>query len=112
LNLLAAQPQAARDDLTKALAGNLPEELKAVARTNLGVALYRTGAEADAHREFEAARAMRNRPPAATLNLAIAYHERGEGERALMLYEEYLRGGGSRRDDVRTWIDDLRRIYR
>lgn len=112
LSLLAAQPQAARDDLTKALAGNLPDELKAVARTNLGVALYRTGAAADAQREFEAARAMRNRPPAATLNLAIAYHERGEGEKALTLYEEYLRDGGSRRDEVRAWLDDLRRIYR
>ena len=112
LNLLGGQPQAARDDLTKALASNLADDLKAVARTNLGVALHRTGATAEAEREFEAVRAMRNRPAAATLNLAIASHERADGEKALTLYEEYIRSGGARRDEVREWLDDLRRIYR
>lgn len=112
LSLLANQPGPAAEDLRRALAAALPEPVRGLARNNLGVALYRSGAVAEAQREFEAAR--RAKPPAteATLNLAIASHDRGDGQRALSLYEEYVTTGGSRREEVRDWIEALRRIYR
>ena len=108
-HLAAGQHAAARDDFGRALAGPLPEDLKSAARNNLGIAHYRTGNIAEAIRQFEAA----GRGSAqATLNLAIALHDRGDAARALPLYEHYLKLGGPRADEVRTWVDDLRRIYR
>jgi tetratricopeptide (TPR) repeat protein len=90
LLLAAGNNAAARDDLARALTGPLPEDLKLAARNNLG-------GSASAQ---------------ATLNLAISLHERGEAARALSLYEQYLRSGGPRADEVRAWVEDLRRIYR
>ena len=112
LLLAAGQNAAARDDLTRALAGPLPEDLKAAARNNLGVALYRSGNETEAARQFESTTRGGPASAQATLNLAIALHERGEAARALPLYEQYLKMGGPRADEVRGWVDDLRRIYR
>jgi Tfp pilus assembly protein PilF len=112
LLLAAGQNAAARDDLTRALAGSLPEDLKAAARNNLGVALYRSGNETEAARQFESTTRGGPASAQATLNLAIALHERGEAARALPLYEQYLKMGGPRADEVRGWVDDLRRIYR
>lgn len=111
-HLIAGQPGPARDELRRALAGELPREFAAAAHNNLGVALYQTGAVAPAQQEFETARAMRPPLADATVNLAIALHAQGDGRRALALYEEYLTLGGPRSDDVRVWIDGLRRIYR
>lgn len=112
LLLAAGQYAPARDDLTRALAGPLPEDLKASARNNLGVALYRSGNEAEAARQFESTTRAGATSAQATLNLAIALHERGEAARALPLYEQYLKMGGPRADEVRGWVEDLRRIYR
>ena len=112
LQLAAGQPGAAREDLARALTGPLPDDLAAAARNNLGVALNRSGNTAEATRQFEAARRIGAASAQATLNLAIALHERGEAARALPLYEQYLRAGGPRAEEVRGWVEDLRRIYR
>ena len=112
LQLAAGNNAGAREDLTRALTGPLPEDLKAAARNNLGVALHRTGNPAEAARQFEATTRGGAASAQATLNLAIALHERGEAARALTLYEQYVRMGGPRADEVRGWVEDLRRIYR
>ena len=112
LLLVAGNNAAARDDLTRALTGPLPEDLKSAARNNLGIALHRTGNSAEALRQFEGTTRGAAASAQATLNLAISLHERGEAARALPLYEQYLRMGGPRADEVRAWVEDLRRIYR
>ena len=108
-HLAAGQHAAAREDLSRAIAGPLAEDLKSAARNNLGIALYRAGNAAEAIRQFEAAGAASAQ---ATLNLAIALHDRGDAARALPLYERYMKLGGPRSDEVKEWVDDLRRIYR
>ena len=112
LQLAAGNTSAAREDLTRALTGPLPDDLKAAARNNLGIALYRSGNTAEAVRQFEGSTRGGASAAQATLNLAISLHERGEAARALPLYEQYLRMGGPRADEVREWVEDLRRIYR
>ena len=112
LQLAAGQTAAAREDLERALAAPLPEDLKSAARNNLGIALHRSGNTAEATRQFEASTRGGAGSAQATLNLAIALHERGEPARALPLYEQYLRMGGPRADEVRGWVEELRRIYR
>ena len=112
LQLSAGNNTAAREDLTRALTGPLPDDLKATARNNLGVALHRTGNTAEAVRQFEGSSRGGPTSAQATLNLAISLHERGEAARALPLYEQYVRMGGPRVDEVRGWVEDLRRIYR
>ena len=112
LLLAVGNNAAARDDLARALTGPLPEDLKVAARNNLGVALHRTGNAAEALRQFEGTARGGSASAQATLNLAISLHQRGEAARALPLYEQYLRSGGPRADEVRGWVEDLRRIYR
>ena len=112
LALAAGNTAGAREDLTRALAGPLPDDLKAAARNNLGVALHRSGNAGEAARQFEGTTRGGGSSPQATLNLAISLHERGEAARALPLYEQYLRMGGPRADEVRVWVEELRRIYR
>ncbi len=113
--LLDGQDAKAISDLGKALAGSLPESLTASARNNFGVALYHSGAVAEARKQFEIARAGPSRPaPAmpAILNLAILHHDAKEPEQALALYDEYLALGGKRGDDAKRWADGLRKVYR
>jgi tetratricopeptide (TPR) repeat protein len=112
VELLDGQDAKARADLEKALASGLAENLKPTARNNLGVALYRMGAAAEAQRQFEQARAASPRTAASVLNLAIAYHDAKEAEKALALYDEYLALGGRRGEDARNWAEGIRRVYR
>ncbi len=112
VELLDGQDARARADLEKALASGLAESLKATARNNLGVALYRMGATAEAQRLFEQARAASPKTAPSVLNLAIAYHDRREPEKALALYDEYLALGGRRGADARNWAEGIRRVYR
>ena len=86
--------------------------MKATARNNLGVALYRMGAIPEAQRQFEQARAASPKNPPSILNLAIAYHDAREPEKALVLYDEYVTLGGRRGDDARKWADGIRVVYR
>jgi tetratricopeptide (TPR) repeat protein len=112
VELLEGQDARARADLEKALASGLAENLKGTARNNLGVALYRMGSAAEAQRQFEQARAASPRAAASVLNLAIAYHDAREPEKALVLYDEYLTLGGRRVEDARKWAEGIRRVYR
>jgi tetratricopeptide (TPR) repeat protein len=112
VDLLEGQDAKARGDLEKALASGLAESLKATARNNLGVALYRMGSTAEAQRQFEQARAQSPRTAASVLNLAIACHDGREPQKALALYDEYLALGGRRGEDARNWAAGLRRVYR
>ena len=112
VELLDGQDARARADLEKALASGLAESLKGTARNNLGVALYRMGAMAEAQRQFEQARAGTPRTAPSVLNLAIAYHDAREPEKALALYDEYLSLGGRRGEDARKWAEGIRRVYR
>lgn len=112
VELFDGQDAKARADLEKALASGLGEALKPSARNNLGVALYRLGATAEAQRQFEQARASSPKTAASVLNLAIAYHDAREPERALALYDEYLSLGGRRGEDARKWAEGIRRVYR
>ncbi|HEY7697503.1 MAG TPA: tetratricopeptide repeat protein, partial [Vicinamibacteria bacterium] len=112
VELFDGQDAKARADLEKALASGLAEGLKTTARNNLGVALYRMGAVLDARRQFEQARAASPKNPASVLNLAIAYHDAREPEKALALYDEYLSLGGRRNEDARKWAEGIRRVYR
>ena len=90
----------------------LPEDLKGAARNNLGITLHRSGNTAEATRQFEGSARGRAGAAQATLNLAIALHERGEPARALPFYEQCLRMGGPRAEEVRGWVEGCRRIYR
>jgi tetratricopeptide (TPR) repeat protein len=110
--LLEGQDQKATSDLGKALAGSLPEGLVSAARNNFGVALYRSGAVAEARKQFELARAGPTRPAPAVLNLAILHHDAKEAEQALALYDEYLTLGGKRGEDAKKWADAIRKVYR
>ena len=112
VELLDGQDTRARADLEKALASGLAESLKPVARNNLGVALYKAGAIAEAQRQFEQARAAAPKNAPSVLNLAIAYHEAKEPEKALALYDEYVALGGRRGDDARKWAEGIRVVYR
>lgn len=112
VELLEGQDARARADLEKALASGLAESLKATARNNLGVALYRMGAMAEAQRQFEQARAASPKTAPSVLNLAIAYHDAREPEKALALYDEYVALGGRRGEDARKWAEGIRRVYR
>jgi Tfp pilus assembly protein PilF len=112
VELLDGQDARARADLEKALASGLAESLKATARNNLGVALYRMGATAEAQRQFEQARAASPKTAPSILNLAIAYHDAKEPEKALALYDEYVALGGRRGADARSWAEGIRRVYR
>jgi tetratricopeptide (TPR) repeat protein len=112
VELLDGQDARARADLERSLASGLAESLKATARNNLGVALYRMGAMAEARRQFEQARAASPKTAPSVLNLAIAYHDAKEPEKALALYDEYLALGGRRGEDARTWAEGIRRVYR
>jgi len=112
VELLDGQDARARADLEKALASGLAESLKATARNNLGVALYRMGATAEAQRQFEQARAASPKTAPSVLNLAIAHHDAREPEKALALYDEYVALGGRRGSDARSWAEGIRRVYR
>jgi tetratricopeptide (TPR) repeat protein len=112
VELLDGQDARARADLEKALASGLADGLKSVARNNLGVALYRGGAHAEAQRQFEQARAASPKSAPSVLNLAIAYHDAREPEKALALYDEYLTLGGRRGEDARRWAEGIRVVYR
>ncbi len=108
--LLTGADRGARSDLEASLA-HLPRSLLAQARNNLGVALLRLQDVGAARRELEAARAAGGRE--ATLNLAILLDENTDnGQEALVLYEEYLKSGGHRRQDAEAWAERLRKIYR
>lgn len=108
--LLSGVDRAARSDLEACLA-HLPRPLLPQARNNLGVALLRLQEVDAARRELEAARSAGD--PEATLNLAILLDEKtDEGEKALALYEEYLRSGGRRSQDAEAWAERLRKMYR
>ena len=104
---------AATRDLRAALDGALDPSLKPTAESNLGVALARNG-EAEGARTLWASARQASRPPAAAgLNLGILLDEQGgAGREALAFYEEYLRSGGPRRQEVEGWVESLRRIYR
>ncbi len=111
LALASGSPQSARQDLTRALGGELPDRLVALARNNLGVAWARSGNSDEARRTLAAARATG--APAAALNLGILADEPGgDPQQALELYGEYLKSGGPRRQEVAAWVERLRRIYR
>jgi tetratricopeptide (TPR) repeat protein len=114
LSLLDGTDDAARQDLTTALSGNLDSALRSLAENNLGVALHNLGQAPEAERHFDAARKNAEGLAAATLNLGITLDERDENRKALALYEEYVASpaGAPRRTEVRSWIEDLRRIYR
>jgi tetratricopeptide (TPR) repeat protein len=112
VELLDGQDARAKADLEKALASGLAESLKPTARNNLGVALYRMGAMAEAQLQFEQARAASPRTSPSVLNLAIAYHDAKEPEKALALYDEYVALGGRRGADARSWAEGIRRVYR
>jgi tetratricopeptide (TPR) repeat protein len=111
-SLLDGQDQRAISDLGKALAGNLPESLTASARNNFGVALYRSGAVAEARKQFELARSGPSRPAPAVLNLAIVHHDAKEPEQALALYDEYVALGGRRGEDAKQWAAAIRKVYK
>jgi tetratricopeptide (TPR) repeat protein len=112
-SLILDDVRGARRDLAAALAGDLPAGLLAIARNNLGAALYRDGAVEEAQQQFEAARAARPALQAAMLNLAIALHGKAGGQpKALSLYEEYVSAGGARKEDAQKWAESLRRVYR
>jgi tetratricopeptide (TPR) repeat protein len=114
MSLLDGADEPARQDLTAALAGNLDSALRSLAENNLGVALHDLGQASEAARHFEAARKSPEGLAAATLNLGIALDESDENGKALDLYEEYASSAaaGPRRTEVRSWIEELRRIYR
>ena len=114
LNLLEGADEKARSDLAGALGQGLRAPLRSFAENNLGIALHNLGQGSEAERHFEAARAGTQAFAPATLNLGIALDERNENREALRLYEEYVSVGepASRRQEVRAWIDNLRRIYR
>ena len=112
VELLDGQDARARADLEKALASGLADTLKATARNNLGVALYRMGSTAEAQRQFEQVLSASRKAAPSVLNLAIAYHDAREPEKALALYDEYLALGGRRDTDARSWAEGIRRVYR
>ena len=105
--LVAGSDRGARDDLTRALQ-DLPEPLRPLARNNLGVARFRLGEIDAARSQFEAASSSAE----ATLNLAILLDDHtGDNAQALELYEAYLARGGSRRSDVKAWVERLKKVY-
>lgn len=109
--LASGAAEGARADLVRALE-DLPEGLSSLARNNLGVARYRLGEIDAARRELEQAEGG-SAAAEATLNLGILLDEAaGDKTRALELYEAYLARGGRRSEEVRTWVERLRRVYR
>jgi len=111
LALAAGSLQAARQDLARALEGELADRLAPLARNNLGVAWARLGNADEARRVLAAARATG--APQAALNLGILADEHGgDPQQALGFYGEYLKTGGPRRQEVASWVERLRKIYR
>jgi tetratricopeptide (TPR) repeat protein len=111
LALAGGSPQAARQDLEGALRGGLPNRLETLARNNLGVAWARLGNAGEARRALAAARS--SGAPEAALNLGIlADAPGGDPQQALAFYGEYLESGGPRRQEVASWVERLRKIYR
>ena len=79
------------------------------AENNLGLAWARLGETVKAKQQFQSAKTG---SVAAILNLAILLHEQEQNpEAALGLYEEYIRAGGPRRQEVKAWVDRLRELY-
>jgi len=109
-DLALGSPEAARESLSSALAGKLPAGLVPPARTNLAVALARTGAAEAALRELKAARAA-GAPGEAALDEATLLDDAGRHQEALALYDEYLKGTRSPREDVLARAQALRSAY-
>jgi Tfp pilus assembly protein PilF len=70
------------------------------------------GAMAEAQRQFEQVLSASPKTAPSILNLAIAYHDAREPEKALALYDEYVALGGRRGEDARKWAEGIRRVYR
>lgn len=113
LSLLAGAHDAARGDLSAALAGELDAPLRPLAENNLGVALHELGETSVAEQHFQNARTSGAGTAAATLNLGVVLDERNANAEALRLYQEYVSGGATvRRGEVLDWIENLKRLER
>ncbi|MEE8524125.1 MAG: tetratricopeptide repeat protein [Thermoanaerobaculia bacterium] len=111
LTLAAGSLCSARQDLAAALEGGLADRLAPLARNNLGVAWARLGNAGEARRVLAAARSAE--APEAALNLGILADDHGgDPQQALDFYSEYLKTAGPRRQEVASWVERLRKIYR